>query len=249
MDYLSWLHVSITVCVVGQSVLTYLCRHASTASYSWAWSLIPHCCLYWCHRNRLLTFNNAMIGEDNFHNPNIVIFFFCCCCFQNCDFKTSKPIYALLFIVWQTLETAIEGEELVFLYQVKNGICQSSCAANIATLAGIPNDLVMRAVEVWHWNTSYCCFNDIQMWDVPILLSPTFEGVPLLRTKIKHLETLFLGYVMFRKNIKGTFYFIKHYGSFTYECSLNIQSPYLYDVLLLYKFSNLSSVLLHFSKE
>ncbi|RXN03580.1 mutS -like protein [Labeo rohita] len=47
-----------------------------------------------------------------------------------------------------TLETAIEGEELVFLYQVKSGICQSSCAANIATLAGIPDDLVKRGVEV-----------------------------------------------------------------------------------------------------
>ncbi|XP_067220517.1 mutS protein homolog 5 [Chanodichthys erythropterus] len=56
---------------------------------------------------------------------------------------SDSPLLSLL-----TLETAIEGEELVFLYQVKNGICQSSCAANIATLAGVPNDLVMRAVEV-----------------------------------------------------------------------------------------------------
>ncbi|KAI2656430.1 hypothetical protein H4Q32_013362 [Labeo rohita] len=54
-----------------------------------------------------------------------------------------SPLLALL-----TLETAIEGEELVFLYQVKSGICQSSCAANIATLAGIPDDLVKRGVEV-----------------------------------------------------------------------------------------------------
>uniref|UniRef100_A0A672KBF7 DNA mismatch repair proteins mutS family domain-containing protein n=1 Tax=Sinocyclocheilus grahami TaxID=75366 RepID=A0A672KBF7_SINGR len=42
---------------------------------------------------------------------------------------SDSPLLDLL-----TLETAIEGEELVFLYQVKNGICQSSCAANIATL-------------------------------------------------------------------------------------------------------------------
>lgn len=68
--------------------------------------------------------------------------------FHHCDFKTNKPIYAFLVFVWQTLETAIEGEELVFLYQVKSGICQSSCAANIATLAGIPDDLVKRGVEV-----------------------------------------------------------------------------------------------------
>ncbi|XP_016409873.1 mutS protein homolog 5 [Sinocyclocheilus rhinocerous] len=56
---------------------------------------------------------------------------------------SDSPLLALL-----ALETAIEGEELVFLYQVKNGICQSSCAANIATLAGIPDDLVRRGVEV-----------------------------------------------------------------------------------------------------
>ncbi|XP_073674425.1 mutS protein homolog 5 [Garra rufa] len=56
---------------------------------------------------------------------------------------SESPMLAL-----QTLETAIEGEELVFLYQVRSGICQSSCAANIATLAGIPDDLVKRGVEV-----------------------------------------------------------------------------------------------------
>ncbi|XP_066516278.1 mutS protein homolog 5 isoform X2 [Hoplias malabaricus] len=47
-----------------------------------------------------------------------------------------------------TLETAIDGEELVYLYQLKEGVCQSSYAANIATLAGLPPALVQRAVEV-----------------------------------------------------------------------------------------------------
>ncbi|KAM4580390.1 mutS protein homolog 5 [Odontesthes bonariensis] len=47
-----------------------------------------------------------------------------------------------------TLETAVDGDELVFLYQLKEGICQSSYAANIATLAGLPTGLVHRAVEV-----------------------------------------------------------------------------------------------------
>ncbi|XP_059194405.1 mutS protein homolog 5 isoform X3 [Centropristis striata] len=47
-----------------------------------------------------------------------------------------------------TLETAVDGDELVFLYQLKEGICQSSYAANIATLAGLPNSLVQRGVEV-----------------------------------------------------------------------------------------------------
>ncbi|KAK5603033.1 hypothetical protein CRENBAI_014531 [Crenichthys baileyi] len=47
-----------------------------------------------------------------------------------------------------TLETAMDRDELVFLYQLKEGICQSSYAANIATLAGLPTSLVQRAVEV-----------------------------------------------------------------------------------------------------
>ncbi|KAM8870863.1 mutS protein homolog 5 [Spinachia spinachia] len=47
-----------------------------------------------------------------------------------------------------TLETAVDGDELVFLYQLKEGICQSSYAANIAALAGLPTSLVHRGVEV-----------------------------------------------------------------------------------------------------
>ncbi|XP_026173036.1 mutS protein homolog 5 [Mastacembelus armatus] len=47
-----------------------------------------------------------------------------------------------------TLETAVDGDELVFLYQLKEGICQSSYAANIALLAGLPAGLVQRGLEV-----------------------------------------------------------------------------------------------------
>lgn len=42
----------------------------------------------------------------------------------------------------------MDGDELVFLYQLKDGICQLSYAANIATLAGLPDCLVQRGVEV-----------------------------------------------------------------------------------------------------
>lgn len=42
----------------------------------------------------------------------------------------------------------MDGDELVFLYQLKEGICQSSYAANIATLAGLPTSIVQRGVEV-----------------------------------------------------------------------------------------------------
>ncbi|XP_077432324.1 mutS protein homolog 5 isoform X1 [Vanacampus margaritifer] len=47
-----------------------------------------------------------------------------------------------------TLETAVDGDELVFLHQLKEGICQSSYAANVARLAGLPANLVQRGVEV-----------------------------------------------------------------------------------------------------
>ncbi|XP_062872815.1 mutS protein homolog 5 isoform X1 [Trichomycterus rosablanca] len=59
------------------------------------------------------------------------------------DLLPHSPLLSLLM-----LETAIDGEELVFLYQLKEGICQSSYAANIATLAGLPPALVQRGVEV-----------------------------------------------------------------------------------------------------
>uniref|UniRef100_A0AAV2MCS9 DNA mismatch repair protein n=1 Tax=Knipowitschia caucasica TaxID=637954 RepID=A0AAV2MCS9_KNICA len=47
-----------------------------------------------------------------------------------------------------TLETALDGDELVFLYQLKEGMCRSSYAANIATLAGLPAHLIQRGTEV-----------------------------------------------------------------------------------------------------
>ncbi|KPP65000.1 mutS protein5-like, partial [Scleropages formosus] len=47
-----------------------------------------------------------------------------------------------------TLETAVDGEELVFLYQLRPGICQSSYAANIAVLAGLPHTVIQRGLEV-----------------------------------------------------------------------------------------------------
>ncbi|XP_046906065.1 mutS protein homolog 5 [Hypomesus transpacificus] len=56
------------------------------------------------------------------------------------------PSSSLLSLL--TLETTLDGEELVFLYQLKEGICCSSYAANIASLAGLPSSLVQRGVEV-----------------------------------------------------------------------------------------------------
>lgn len=41
-----------------------------------------------------------------------------------------------------------DGEELVFLYQISPGTCASSHAAHIATLAGIPKEVVERGKQV-----------------------------------------------------------------------------------------------------
>ncbi|XP_008321312.1 mutS protein homolog 5 [Cynoglossus semilaevis] len=59
------------------------------------------------------------------------------------DLLPSSDLLSLL-----TLETVVDGDELVFLYQLKEGICHSSYAANIATLAGLPVGVVKRGVEV-----------------------------------------------------------------------------------------------------
>ncbi|XP_062322043.1 mutS protein homolog 5 isoform X6 [Osmerus eperlanus] len=56
------------------------------------------------------------------------------------------PSSSLLSLL--TLETTLDGEELVFLYQLKEGICCSSYAANIASLAGLPSSMVQRGLEV-----------------------------------------------------------------------------------------------------
>nr|XP_057941012.1 mutS protein homolog 5 isoform X1 [Doryrhamphus excisus]XP_057941013.1 mutS protein homolog 5 isoform X1 [Doryrhamphus excisus] len=56
------------------------------------------------------------------------------------------PTSGLLSLL--TLETETDGDDLVFLYQLKEGICQCSYAANVARLAGLPANLVQRGVEV-----------------------------------------------------------------------------------------------------
>lgn len=54
----------------------------------------------------------------------------------------------------------------MFLYQLKEGICQSSYAANIATLAGLAPALVQRGVEVKTHRQSHSCIGGIQKLNV-----------------------------------------------------------------------------------
>lgn len=65
----------------------------------------------------------------------------------------------------------MDGDELVFLYQLKEGICQSSYAANIATLAGLPTSIVQRGVEVnthTHRSTAVYVSRSMLTWSVRV---------------------------------------------------------------------------------
>ncbi|KAJ7341931.1 hypothetical protein JRQ81_007979 [Phrynocephalus forsythii] len=46
------------------------------------------------------------------------------------------------------MDTHQDGDELVFFYQIKEGVSTVSHAANIAALAGMPPKVIARGVEV-----------------------------------------------------------------------------------------------------
>ena len=48
----------------------------------------------------------------------------------------------------KTMEVMQEEEDLVFLYQLVDGHANSSFACHIASLAGVPDELVKRAHQV-----------------------------------------------------------------------------------------------------
>ena len=48
----------------------------------------------------------------------------------------------------QTMQVMQEEEELVFLYQLIDGYADSSFACHIASLAGVPSELIKRAHQV-----------------------------------------------------------------------------------------------------
>ncbi|KAG8448653.1 hypothetical protein GDO86_015651 [Hymenochirus boettgeri] len=47
-----------------------------------------------------------------------------------------------------TLEWCLDGDEIVFFYQLKNGVSETSQAARVAALAGLPADIIRRGTEV-----------------------------------------------------------------------------------------------------
>ncbi|KAM8952755.1 mutS protein homolog 5 [Pelodytes ibericus] len=49
---------------------------------------------------------------------------------------------------YQTLEWCLDREELVFFYQMKDGVSEASQAARIAAMAGLPAEVIRRGVEV-----------------------------------------------------------------------------------------------------
>ncbi|XP_075692441.1 mutS protein homolog 5 [Rhinoderma darwinii] len=49
---------------------------------------------------------------------------------------------------YQTFEWCLDGEELVFFYQLKDGVSEVSQAARVASMAGMPDQIIRRGVEV-----------------------------------------------------------------------------------------------------
>ena len=48
----------------------------------------------------------------------------------------------------QTLDIQMNGQEIVYLYQLKEGHRNSSYACNIADLVGVPDSIIHRGKEV-----------------------------------------------------------------------------------------------------
>ncbi|KAM4019489.1 mutS protein homolog 5 isoform 1-T4 [Anomaloglossus baeobatrachus] len=49
---------------------------------------------------------------------------------------------------YQTFEWCLDGEELVFFFQLKDGVSEVSQAARVASMAGMPEEIIRRGVEV-----------------------------------------------------------------------------------------------------
>ncbi len=52
------------------------------------------------------------------------------------------------------METLHEGEELVFLYQLIQGSCDTSYAGHVAAIAGLPANIIKRGNQVRPGHTS-----------------------------------------------------------------------------------------------
>lgn len=46
------------------------------------------------------------------------------------------------------LESSVEGNDLIFLYKVRHGICLDSQGLHVARMAGIPEEIINRAMEI-----------------------------------------------------------------------------------------------------
>ena len=53
-----------------------------------------------------------------------------------------------LCVCLQTMEVMTDQERLVFLYQLIEGVSEASYACHVASLAGLPNEIISRSKEV-----------------------------------------------------------------------------------------------------
>lgn len=79
-------------------------------------------------------------------------------------------IYCLLFS-FKTMETCEDGNDLVFFYQVCEGVAKASHASHTAAQAGLPDKLVARGKEVMR---SKCATTSTS--ELPSIPSPTGPG-------------------------------------------------------------------------
>lgn len=57
-------------------------------------------------------------------------------------------IKLIFFCLFQRMETLRQGAELVFLYQLVHGVCDSSYACHIASQAGLSENIIKRGSQV-----------------------------------------------------------------------------------------------------
>ena len=53
------------------------------------------------------------------------------------------------------MQTINQEEELVFLYQLTQGTCDTSCAGHIANLVGLPQEIIKRGAQVHKYTFMY----------------------------------------------------------------------------------------------
>ena len=69
------------------------------------------------------------------------------------------------------METMMDGEDVVFLYQLADGVARKSHASHIARTAGLPPDIVTRGAQV---SVKKCEYRKVVYWSRGFYSSAAF---------------------------------------------------------------------------